>query len=211
MSSSQAKPSRPTVFNVPNYVTASRLVLAIVVFALIGWAQSRALASGSDEPVRWIYGVATVVFIVAAATDWVDGYWARKYGQVTQVGRIFDPFVDKVIVCGTFIFLVASPGSEVTGWMTVLIVSRELLVTALRGQVEEKGMDFSAKWAGKIKMVLQCVAAGTSLGVLSLFPAQGAPAELRVALVVLLWASVAITVYSGVGYVVAAAKMLQRS
>lgn len=209
--SSQVKPSRPTVFNVPNYLTAARLALAVVVFALIGSAQSRALASHGDETVRWIYGVATIVFILAAATDWVDGYWARKYGQVTQIGRIFDPFVDKVIVCGTFIFLVASPGSEVTGWMTVLIVSRELLVTALRGQVEEQGMDFSAKWAGKIKMVLQCVAAGTSLGVLSLFPAHSAPTELRITLIILLWASVAITVYSGVGYVVAAAKMLRRS
>ena len=52
------------------------------------------------------------MFIVAASTDWLDGYWARKYGQVTKLGRILDPFVDKIIICGTFIFLAAVPGSR---------------------------------------------------------------------------------------------------
>jgi len=210
MSNSPATPSQSTVHNVPNYVTAARLVLSVVVFALISWAQSRTAAATDDSWARTIYGAALLVFVVAAATDWVDGYWARKYGQVTQVGRIFDPFVDKVIVCGTFIFLVGSKGSEVTATMTTIIVARELLVTALRSQVEGKGMDFSAQWAGKIKMVVQCAAAGTSLGILWLFPAEAAPASLRTTLIVLLWASVAITVYSGAGYVVAAARMLRR-
>jgi CDP-diacylglycerol--glycerol-3-phosphate 3-phosphatidyltransferase len=208
MSNSAATPPQASAHNVPNYVTAARLVLSLVVFALIAWAQTR--AETKDESAHWIYGAAMLVFILAAATDWVDGYWARKYGQVTQVGRIFDPFVDKVIVCGTFIFLVASPGSEVKGWMTVVIVGRELLVTALRSQVEGMGMDFSAKWAGKIKMVVQCAAAATSLGVLWLYPANGAPPALRATLIVLLWGTVAITVYSGAGYVAAAARMLRR-
>ena len=54
------------------------------------------------------------VFVVAASTDWIDGWWARKYGQVTKLGRIFDPFVDKIIICGTFIFLAAEwPASRV--------------------------------------------------------------------------------------------------
>ena len=67
------------------------------------------------------------------STDWLDGYWARKYGQVTTLGRILDPFVDKIIICGTFIFLAAVPGSRrVAAWMAVVVVGRELLVTALR-------------------------------------------------------------------------------
>ena len=53
------------------------------------------------------YLAAMIVFVIAASTDWIDGYYARKYGQVTKLGRMFDPFVDKIIICGTFIFLAA--------------------------------------------------------------------------------------------------------
>ena len=89
------------------------------------------------------YLTSFVLFIIAAGTDWLDGYWARRYGQVTQLGRVLDPFADKLIVCGTFIFLAAVPltaegnsASGITAWMTVVIVGRELLVTALRTFVE---------------------------------------------------------------------------
>ena len=112
---------------------------------------------------------AFVLFIVAAGTDWLDGYYARKYGQVTTLGRILDPFADKVIVCGTFIFLAAipeyaasAPGACGRGW-SWSSWARELLVTALRSFLEERGSDFSANMAGKLKMVLQCVAAGACL------------------------------------------------
>ena len=111
------------------------------------------------------------MFVIAAGTDWLDGYFARKYGQVTTLGRILDPFADKVIVCGTFIFLAAIPAIRdgrwgfwgLQPWMVVVIVGRELLVTALRSFIEERGSDFSAKMSGKLKMVLQCVAAGVCL------------------------------------------------
>jgi CDP-diacylglycerol--glycerol-3-phosphate 3-phosphatidyltransferase len=126
--STHAKPStNPQVLNVPNVLTSVRLVLAIVVFVLI--------------PLE-LYIPAMVVFIVAAATDWVDGYWARKYGQVTQLGRIFDPFVDKIIICGTFIFLSSQPGSGIPAWISVVVVGRELLVTVLRSYLEQRGADF---------------------------------------------------------------------
>ena len=55
------------------------------------------------------YTASLVAFIIAASTDWVDGYWARKYGQITQLGRILDPFADKMIICGAFIYLAAAP------------------------------------------------------------------------------------------------------
>src|SRR5688572_1262962 len=80
------------VFNVPNQLTIGRLVLSIALFVLIELAV-RLAAPG-------YYLAAMVVFIIAASTDWLDGYWARKYGQVTMLGRILDPFVDKVIICG---------------------------------------------------------------------------------------------------------------
>src|SRR5437016_11601425 len=143
---------RRTVFNVPNQLTSIRLVLAIVMFVLIAYEY---------------YLAGMCVFIVAAGTDWLDGYWARKYNQVTTLGRILDPFVDKIIICGTFIFLAAIPRSGMVPWMAVVVVGRELLVTALRSFLEQQGADFSATLSGKLKMVLQCVAAALSLYVLS--------------------------------------------
>ena len=112
-------------------------------------------------------------FAIAAGTDWVDGFWARRYGQITQLGRILDPFADKIIICGTFMFLAAVPPTfdrridsshrkSGPGWPCI-VVARELLVTALRSFFEEHGTDFSAKWSGKWKMVLQCAAVAASL------------------------------------------------
>ena len=132
-----------TVWNVPNCLTTVRFVLALAVIPLIDW--------------HW-YLSATIVFLIAVSTDWMDGYYARRYGQVTKLGRIFDPFVDKIIICGAFIALVAIENSGVAPWMAIVVVARELLVTSLRGIIEGAGGDFSASWLGKWKMVLQCVA-----------------------------------------------------
>lgn len=183
------------VLNVPNVLTTARLVLAVVVFVLIPLEQ---------------YLAALIVFIVAASTDWVDGYWARRYDQVTQVGRIFDPFVDKIIVCGIFIFLAAEPGSGIVAWMAVVVVGREMLVTALRGFIEQHGGDFSATMAGKLKMVFQCVAAGASLVALMIQP-DPLPTWLTWTLPVLVWTAVISTVYSGIGYIVAALRFVMAS
>ena len=188
------------VVNVPNVLTAARLLLSIVVFAMIGTGY---------------YAAALVTFIVAAGTDWIDGYWARKYGQVTQLGRIFDPFVDKIIICGTFIFLVAEPRSELKAWMAVVVVGRELLVTALRAYLEQQGADFSASMSGKLKMVFQCIAAALSLGYLHyLSGGEGVDAESQrlflYALRGAVWAAVALTIWSGVEYIFAAARLIRR-
>ena len=148
------------------------------------------------------------IFLVAAATDWIDGFWARRYGQVTVLGRIFDPFVDKVIICGAFIFLVASPESKVTAWMAVVVTGREMLVTVIRSYFEQQGTDFSAKMAGKLKMVLQCVAVVASLYLLS-HTAAPAPGWLDTTVTVSLWAAILLTIYSGAEYVVVAARLMR--
>jgi CDP-diacylglycerol---glycerol-3-phosphate 3-phosphatidyltransferase len=181
------------VFNVPNQLTASRLVLAIFLFVLLAWQ---------------FYMASLVVFLVAAGTDWLDGYWARKYGQVTTLGRILDPFVDKIIICGTFIFLVPLPDSGIRAWMAVVVVGRELLVTALRSFLEQQGADFSAAMSGKLKMVLQCAAAALSMYRLSYDVAP--PEWLGWALPAAAWAAVGLTVYSGVAYVFVAVRLLRR-
>ncbi len=181
------------VFNVPNQLTAARFILAIVVFVLI--------------PLR-LYLAALVVFAIAASTDWIDGYYARKYGQVTKIGRMFDPFVDKIIICGTFIFLAAEQGSGITAWMAVVVVGREMLVTALRSSIEQSGGDFSASFAGKLKMVFQCAVVIASLLALGLGSDQ--PIWLPTTLLVLAWITILSTVQSGLDYVFAAAKFFRQ-
>lgn len=190
--------TRAEVWNFPNQVTISRLVLAVVLFVVI--AQKYYLAS-------------MVLFIVAASTDWLDGWYARRYGQVTTLGRILDPFADKVIICGTFIFLTAIPAMlavpwGLRPWMVVVLVGREILVTALRSFFEERGSDFSANWSGKLKFIFQCIAAGAALYYLSYpNPIQDAPAWVRWTVVVSVWAAVIQTVYSGLVYVAAAMRL----
>lgn len=178
----------PPSLNLPNQLTAARLVLSIVLFVLIA--------------LKW-YATSLVLFLVAVSTDWLDGYLARKRGLITVLGRILDPFADKVLICGTYIFLVAEPASQVAAWMVVVIVARELLVTALRSFVEQQGTDFSAAMAGKLKMVLQCAAAALSLAYLA-WPADWLVTPLLVAL----WAAVLLTLYSGATYVRAAVRLL---
>ena len=178
----------PKVFNVPNQLTLARLALSVVVFALIG--------------VRW-FATATVMFVIAASTDWIDGYYARKYGQVTKLGRILDPFVDKIIICGAFIFLIAEPYSGIQPWMAVLVVAREILVTALRSYIEQQGGDFSATMSGKLKMVFQCIAVAASLVALW-YGQPPRPLWLEWTLLISVWIAVVSTVYSGAVYVTAA-------
>jgi len=153
------------------------------------------------------------VFIVAALTDYLDGYLARKYGQVTVLGRILDPFVDKIIICGAFVFLQKWDGSGITAWMTFIIIARELLITSLRAFLEQRGKDFSARWSGKIKMVVQCVAVPLCLLSLSTPFLASLPEwcdadrfhRLRDLSIL---ATVGITVYSGVEYTWRAFRML---
>lgn len=186
---------KPTndVFNVPNQLTAARFVLAIVVFVLI--------------PLH-SYLAALIVFVIAASTDWIDGYYARKYGQVTKLGRMFDPFVDKIIICGTFIFLAAEQDSGIAAWMAVVVVGREILVTALRSSIEQSGGDFSAKFVGKLKMVFQCAAVVGSM--LLLWQGSERPSWLPTAVFVLAWVAILSTIQSGLDYVFAAAKYFRQ-
>jgi CDP-diacylglycerol---glycerol-3-phosphate 3-phosphatidyltransferase len=191
-----------SALNLPNQLTFLRLILAVVMFGLI--AGDYYLAS-------------FVLFVIAAGTDWLDGYFARKYGQGTTLGRILDPFADKVIVCGTFISLVAVPAMHevwlgLRPWMVVVVVGRELLVTALRSFLEDQGADFSAKISGKLKMVLQCIAAGACLVYLDYpNPGANAPDWVRWTMIVSVWAAVVSTVYSGLAYIVVASRLVRSS
>jgi CDP-diacylglycerol--glycerol-3-phosphate 3-phosphatidyltransferase len=191
----EARGIGPESLNLPNLITGSRLILAFVLFGMIssgGW---------------WLTSAA--LFVFAASTDALDGYIARRYGQITVLGRILDPFVDKMIVCGAFIFLMGSPGgseSGVTAWMVIVIIGREMFVSTLRGLLEKEGKDFSASVSGKAKMALQCVAVTASL--LSLSPQMDYSWMIPVR-DGLLWLAVGVTAWSGWIYVVRGATLLK--
>jgi len=138
-------PLRPAVYNLANQLTAARLGLSIVLFGLISLE-------------AWLWCV--VVFAAAAITDWLDGYLARKQGLASALGRVFDPLVDKVLICGAFIFLLGVPadGAGLRPWMVTVVVARELIITGLRSFLENRSVSFGADWLGKLKMVLQCAA-----------------------------------------------------
>lgn len=178
-----ATPTRPPVFNLPNQLTAARLGLALVLFVLI-------------EFQLWIACV--LVFAVAAVTDWLDGYLARKQGLTSTLGRNMDPLVDKVLVCGAYIFLLPVEHAGLTAWMVTVVVSRELIITGLRGFMETSGITFGADWLGKIKMVLQCV---TLLGIFAFLSAWESLGGYAIVRDVLIYATVAITALSGLQYI----------
>lgn len=173
-----------TIWNVPNSLSMTRLILAVLVGFLIEWK---------------FFLAAMIIFIIAASTDFVDGWWARRYGQVTKLGRVLDPFVDKIIITAALVALVGAIGSKVPAWMVTVVIGRELLITSLRAMVEGKGGDFSARWLGKWKMLFQCAAIVSSLLLLLYGSTQP---WLSLATTILLWVAVISTVASGFDYVV---------
>lgn len=186
-------PASTAVWTVPNLLSLVRLVLSIVVFVLV---------------VRQADAVATVLFLVASTTDWVDGWYARRFGQVSRLGRIFDPLVDKVLVCGAAI-LVADPAGPLQPWMAVLIVVRELVVTAIRAEMEAAGADFSAGWSGKVKMVLQCAAVTLVLAARAWPDWTPGPVPLATIATWTAWAAVVATAWSGLEYLWAARTLVR--
>ncbi len=179
-----APPHSPSaaVFNLPNGLTLARLGLAVVLFGCIAarW---------------WLTGL--IVFIVAAFTDWLDGYLARKHGSASAFGRNFDPLVDKVLICGAFIFLLPIPGAELTAWMVTVVVARELIITGLRSFFEAQAASFGADWLGKIKMGLQCAALIAILVVLTWGTGGGFLKDLQIGLI---YAMLVATALSGLQY-----------
>src|SRR5215471_17753612 len=110
-------PRQPPVFNIPNQLTAGRFLLSLLLFWLI-------------HAEWWI--VCLIVFGVAAFTDWLDGYIARKQGISSTLGRNLDPLVDKILICGAYTFLIPIDGANIHPWMVTVVVARELVITSLR-------------------------------------------------------------------------------
>jgi CDP-diacylglycerol---glycerol-3-phosphate 3-phosphatidyltransferase len=186
--------SQHPVWNIPNGLSMSRIPLAVALFVAI-----------SHE--AWDIGLG--LFLIAVWTDWADGWWARKFGPLSMIGRSLDPLTDKVLLGGAFIYFIPVDEVSITPWMTTLIICRELLVTGIRGIVESTGQKFGADWLGKLKTILQCIVIIAALLMLgSLHGMLENVIPVSTVYLTLLYAMLVVTVLSGLQYFVKAARML---
>ena len=153
--------------HIPNLLTGSRLLLAIAFFIMLSFYQYE---GRGDLPDHWLLHWAFLTYAIALATDFFDGYLARKWKIESGFGRVVDPFVDKVLVLGSFIFFagknfiihvegqpphVVRTITGVAPGIVVILLASELLITTLRGSSESGGANFGAALSGKVKMGFQ--------------------------------------------------------
>ena len=136
--------------NLPNSITMSR----IVMIPLLLWILSTHFPwqAGAEQEV-----LASLLFVLASITDGVDGYLARKRGQITTMGMLLDPLADKILVTSAFIALVAYEPQVIKVWIAVVIIGREFLISGLRSIAASEGFTIQASDLGKLKTVLQIV------------------------------------------------------
>jgi CDP-diacylglycerol--glycerol-3-phosphate 3-phosphatidyltransferase len=158
------------VEQIPNILTFGRLFLTIV-FLMMLLLSPRFYAEG-ERPFPDFLDYAFIIFVIAGLTDVIDGPVARKLNVTTKFGRMLDPLIDKVLVCGTFVCfaIIGEPKlfdfnpttMAIIHWSTAgIIILREVYVTTLRHIAEARGVNFAATASGKIKMFLQAFAIGT--------------------------------------------------
>lgn len=136
--------------NLPNYITLSR-IFSVPIFL---WLLSGSVFSSRNGEKEL---AASALFILASITDGLDGYLARKRGQVTTIGMLLDPLADKLMIAAAFISLVQFNPRIVPAWVAVIIIGREFLVSGLRGIAASEGFTIQASDLGKLKMVVQIV------------------------------------------------------
>ncbi|MFH1726014.1 MAG: CDP-diacylglycerol--glycerol-3-phosphate 3-phosphatidyltransferase [Elusimicrobiota bacterium] len=174
-----------------NKITLGRLALALVTFGCL-WVQRPAL-----------YVAALALYLLATATDWIDGWLARRTHSVSPFGAMADPVADKVLVIGALIAFVRIPHLDVPTWAVFLIIVRELVITALRALAGLQGLMIPADRGGKLKMAIQSAAVLIILGILvargyRLIPAWTWLDAIPYYLVVL---SMLVSVLSGIQYI----------
>jgi len=177
-------PERPSYKNLPNLLTAARVLAIPVVMVLLCFSGPLASFLGA------------LCFAVAGATDFLDGFLARRQRLVTPLGKFMDPLADKLLVTAALIMLI--PLDRAPAWMAFIIIGRELAVTGLRGLAAAEGIMLAPDRWGKTKTLLQMLAI-TAL--ILHYPYQALDFQ-RVG-IALLWVAMIVTVTSGVGYFLA--------
>ncbi|MDM5247014.1 MULTISPECIES: CDP-diacylglycerol--glycerol-3-phosphate 3-phosphatidyltransferase [unclassified Lysinibacillus] len=174
--------------NIPNKITISRIILipffVIVMMFDFNWGTMSLF--GAEMPVHHFIGA--LIFIFASTTDWVDGYYARKYNLVTTFGKFLDPLADKLLVSAAFILMVELDMAP--AWLIIIIISREFAVTGLRLILAGEGEVVAANQLGKIKTWTQIMAIAAALLHNTIFTLIGIPFDdimLYIALFFTLW------------------------
>ncbi|MCM3259054.1 CDP-diacylglycerol--glycerol-3-phosphate 3-phosphatidyltransferase [Paenibacillus lautus] len=193
--------------NLANRITIARMLL-IPVFILF-FAEYPLWLTETSRFFGFIHAYGTYialgVFILASATDKLDGYIARKLNQITNLGKLLDPLADKLLISVALIMMVQS--GMVATWIAVAIIAREFVITGLRMVASEQGIALSADRLGKLKMVLQVTAIAAVL-------LDNAPFTfIRMVQVdeMLMLAAVALTIYSGIHYLLNNVKLIKLS
>lgn len=178
--------------NLPNALTLLRvLLIPVFILFLSSYTPFNLTLSTRAE-------AATGIFFIASMTDWLDGYIARRTGQITKLGKLFDPIADKLLTSSALILLVSIHG-QVPAWIVIVIIGREFAVTGLRAAASSEGYVIPAAEGGKAKMVFQTIAIIAlllDLGVKFMY------LDLFWIGIVALWISMLLAVISGVQYFV---------
>jgi len=170
------------LLNLPNTLASLRILLAPLIFWIILTPE---LFTDNGFDITWNYYFASLLFVLASATDFFDGYIARQWNQMTMLGAILDPLADKMLTLAVFLGLMMM--GEASAWAVYIIIVRELFITGIRTVAVSEGLSVKASWAGKVKTVAQMIA----IGFLLMHWPLGDE---------LLWFAVFLTVYSGLEY-----------
>ena len=180
------------MLNLPNALAFLRILLAPVLFWII---LNPEVFTQNGFHITWSYYSAALIFVIASATDFFDGYIAREWNQSTLVGEIIDPLADKMLTIAAFLSLMLV--GEASAWAIYIIIVRELFITGLRTVAVGHGISVKASMAGKVKTVFQMIAIG--------FLIMHWPFASE-----LLWFAVALTVFSGLEYVIGFSKSISK-
>lgn len=147
--------------NIPNRITLSRILLIPIFIILMSVPFNWGSFNIGETELTIAHLLGALLFIIASATDWVDGYYARKHNLITNLGKFLDPLADKLLVSAALILLVEI--GLAPAWIVIIIISREFAVTGLRLIAAGDGIVLAASSLGKIKTVSQIVAVAALL------------------------------------------------
>ncbi len=166
--------------NIPNKLTVLRMILVpffMVIFMV--------------DAIPYNTAIAAIIFIIASATDWLDGYLARKNNIVTNFGKFMDPLADKLLVTGALLCLMER--DAVAFWIVMIIIAREFIVSGLRLVAVTKGIVIAAGKLGKLKTVVQLIAISAAIIL---------PVQLNLVVDLLIYLSALLTIISGADYLI---------